>query len=160
MTQPPDQQPSAEQFLVKNWNFRAANIPANNISILQPYTHFNKVDNPATGNSQYRWIGNPAVIYTVGTPAQNNPTPPGAFRNHQVVLINGKLYDPSYGRTYPYDPLNPKQAFANAALDGRVVVIPFDERRLNFDLDGDGVLDPVYEVALFGATNLQRIDFT
>ncbi|MCH7729060.1 MAG: hypothetical protein IH991_21645 [Planctomycetes bacterium] len=55
------------------------------------------------------------TVNTTGSvPAQNNDTPRQKFKDHAVVIYDGKIYDPSYGRG-EYDNL---KAWENAALAG------------------------------------------
>lgn len=53
-------------------------------------------------DKQYTWGAVAEVVYTSGTPGQNNPKPASLFRNHQIVYVPSvnAWYDPSYGIKY------------------------------------------------------------
>jgi hypothetical protein len=156
-------------FLVGNWQLGAGNIPnipANNqaaTSLLGGYTNYAVIptdpDNPQTpkwvdtANAQYLWNNGPRPPN--GPPAQNNDNPPSAFVDHMLVLIDGVLYDPSYGVTYAYNPATPATPDAPvagfaAALGGFMTIVPFNNRVYNFNLNGAGLNDNTsYWIALF-----------
>src|SRR5581483_4464812 len=113
-----------ELFLVKNWSFGTANVPA--IARLQnlPSANAMGVDQytfpyyvlpsamdvvggavsfaASKAAGQYLWgnpAGNPPVIQDLpGVAGQNNSNPPSIFLNHCLVRIGTTLYDPSYGK--------------------------------------------------------------
>ena len=171
---------SFNYLLVGSWNLSAEGyIPPNNVDILNGWTNYALVptvaDDPNNANiiannpniaNQPQWIGSSGgYIWTGGPPytsppAQNNPNPKADFQNHMVVLINGVLYDPSYGVTYAYDPTSQATQLAGFAanLGGLMVVIPFNNRQFNFDLNGTGINNNTsYWVALFKPINVSML---
>ena len=111
-------------FLVKNWSFGAANIPAP-LQLLSGYTNSNQYGNQAfqqvNGVWQYTWTlgANANVQDQQGLPGQNNPNPKSTFANHEVVLIGNTLFDPSYGVTCTLGPANnPLANFEADAIAG------------------------------------------
>ena len=76
-----------------------------------PYRNFLRLDgkmwDKVGGEYKYLWHGNPAPEFTdlSGTPGQGPVSnPQSLFENHQLVKIDNKYYDPSYG-TGPWDGL-------------------------------------------------------
>jgi len=52
------------------------------------------------GDTRYNWIYGKEVSDQNGVPGQGIKNPASFFGNHQLVIIDGSLYDPSYGRLY------------------------------------------------------------
>ncbi len=78
-----------------------------------------------------------------GLPAQNNDNPVGWFGNHALVLLEGKVYDPSYGG----EPFSDFNAWEDAAVAGFVKSVEKHwilERLAGKDLNGDGDIGDVY----------------
>jgi hypothetical protein len=66
---------------------------------------------------------------------QNQPEPVDAFYNHCVVEIDNKLYDPSYGNTYPNDPANVAAGgLQKAAVDGYFRFMPVPGNQFAFEM--------------------------
>jgi VCBS repeat-containing protein len=124
-------------FLVKNWNFTKAGNPLINFSTpLVLGSVYPSVGKNKNGDWVYRWRGNPdCVDHTPGVGGQNQPEPVDAFYNHCVVEIDNKLYDPSYGDTYPNDPANVAAGgLQNAAVDGYFRFMPVPGNQFAFEM--------------------------
>jgi hypothetical protein len=87
-------------MLVKIWSFQTGTAPP----ALAPFTH------------QLGEFSDAA-----GVPGQNNPDPPGAFKNHFVVAYDSKYYDPSYGN----GPFTSQANWENASIDGYFKVFSY-----------------------------------
>lgn len=88
---------TVNRFLVKNWSFgtptaggECADFPYKNTytSLLPfPYTSYNFITEEVSDED--------------GLAGQGSANPSSYFNNHQIALIDGVYYDPSYGVTYP-----------------------------------------------------------
>jgi hypothetical protein len=83
---------ATNQMLVKNWQF---NTPSGSCPDFPYVNSFNTLH---SGNV-YQFIQED-VSEAYGTPGQCNENPPAYFNNHQIVKINGRYYDPSYGNDF------------------------------------------------------------
>jgi len=93
------------RMAIKNWTFNAAGTDS-------PYAGFDyKLDRDATDDN--------------GLPGQNNLNPYSRFKNHQVVVYNNQIYDPSYGEKFSGADWNATQlAWENASIAGIYILHP------------------------------------
>jgi len=117
-------------MLVKNWLFEPSTQTVTFRDL--EYSHVNVGTSDGTAdlftpdyNGHYSHIWATAqVTENEGISGQNNPNSIAHFRNYQIVKLNGKYYEPSYGVTY--DDLQDMQ---NKAIEG---LIKRAEVNLNF----------------------------
>jgi hypothetical protein len=117
-------------FLVKNWNFSATGNSGN-----AQFEFLGIPDSPFITATSYNWLYS-EVSDQAGTPGQKTANPASLFNNHQVALIGGNYYDPSYG--VKYTSLN--QIDTNA-ISGYFLVddtLAVDESVVGVDLNSDG----------------------
>jgi len=91
--------PSA-YFMVGKWKF--TDPAAGDGSYSNPYKGNDFKIGGGPGKNAYTWLQNAQVTDTVGVAGQNNTHPLSIFPHHQLVLLDGVYYDPSYGLTYPH----------------------------------------------------------
>lgn len=135
-----------EFFLVKNWKFRDL-PPSDPGTSLYPYINYVGLDLPdgvpdldnniynlpfriRGENNEYTFY---EETYTIdvsdesGLPGQNVVNPYSDFFGHYLLLINGRIYDPSYGKIY-----SSLEEFENESIEafGKVgsVQAPGEER--------------------------------
>lgn len=123
-------------FLVKTWTF---GTPTYNCEDL-PYT--NIWDSPDHEDNTYLFIYE-EVHDETGDEGQTEPNPASIFSNHQVCMVHGKYYDPSYGAVY--ETINDLRA---GAVSGWFYFDYVTEAMMGIDANGDGDLDssPYYSV--------------
>jgi len=125
---------SGEGFLVNNWSFVGKGVdsrvtPRYPYVIIPAQTVTNQLGDPVDLPGFADAIDDPGVV------GQNSANPDSLFGNHQLVQINGVLYDPSYGVTYT----------SIADMNTKVIVgyfiyikAPVVESRIGVDLNNDG----------------------
>jgi hypothetical protein len=95
---------SDEGFLVKAWEYRGTGTSGNIDYPFINYFDLNSYEPPYLTSGKYRWTGTPEVERTPDDAnnlgGQNNNKPPANFYIHQVVEYNGRIYDPSYGKSF------------------------------------------------------------
>lgn len=89
-------------FLVgpDSWSFSVAGATAKNThkaTTIPGIPPFGKAGGTAF---KYLWKKGAEFTYTAPLAAQGNNNPPGLFPDHAIILVNGQIYDPSYGKTY------------------------------------------------------------
>jgi hypothetical protein len=93
-------------FIVKNWSFVGAGTNPDPVTNVR-YPYYNTprwsvrgdVINFGGGAYFYDWA-TAEVNDLAGIPGQGTANPASMFNNHQVAVIGGTYYDPSYGVTY------------------------------------------------------------
>ncbi|MCG8328773.1 MAG: hypothetical protein MI974_13865, partial [Chitinophagales bacterium] len=121
-----------EFFFVKNWQFLSTEYPdayypySNAINTEKIYLGVNANGMDSYGffpkirkeNYKYEWLNTPEVVDLEGVPGQGNiANPYSDFGSHYIVLMNGKLYDPSYGLKY-----NTLKDWEEGSIDGYYIV--------------------------------------
>ncbi len=117
---------SDEGFLVKAWKYRATGTSGN---IDYPYINYFDLNSyePPYLSGKYRWTGTPEVermpndANNLGD--QNNNKPPANFYIHQVVEYNGRIYDPSYGKSFDNIEKWKEQCIDGVYIDGGIKML-------------------------------------
>ena len=130
----PNAASGANGFIVKDWSF----VTGPGISGHPTFPYLNIPGSPLTGPSSYNWRSSPEVpevTDSTGIGGQGTENPASLFGNHQIILIGGTYYDPSYGKTYTGLP-----DMDNTAINGYFVagMWPVDEPDVGLDLNNDG----------------------
>jgi hypothetical protein len=117
-------------FLVKNWSFSATGNSGN-----AQFEFLGIPDSPFVTATSYNWLYS-EVSDQAGTPGQETSNPASLFNNHQVVLIGGNYYDPSYGLKYAsLNQIDTNAISGYFIVDDRLAV---DESLVGADLNSDG----------------------
>jgi len=119
----------SEGLIVKNWTFTGSGTSGNT-----GYPYYGIPDSNFIGGTAYNWKWT-EVHDNAGISGQNVSNPASFFNNHQVILVDGTYYDPSYGITYTTD-----ADFQANAIDGfyRIVTQSVKEADVGIDLNGNG----------------------
>jgi hypothetical protein len=128
----------AEGMFIANWHFDAQGLvtqpPAPGFNFLnigkKTGIHPPSYDGYAWRKSQ--------VSDLMGAAGQSNPNPASIFIKHLVAEVNGKFYDPSYGRKWTHG-----QDFYTEMLSGLFIekhAVELNEASIGVDLDEDGAI--------------------
>jgi hypothetical protein len=128
-------------ILVKKWTwttaapiFTSPKLPENGVLGGKQF-YLNKYVVPGPLANSYNWTQSQvqqALNDPLNFPGQGQPTPQSMFNKHNVVLFDGKLYDPSYGRVWANLDDFRKNALAGFAYDFR-----------GYPLDANNQFDPI-----------------
>jgi len=115
-------------FVVNSWNFAGAGKSG---IAAYPYLNIPKAQFILANN--YDWLF-AEVTDAAGVAGQGNANPASLFNNHQVALINGVVYDASYGVTYA------SEQDIDDVIDGFYTIqqVTISETDISFDLNEDG----------------------
>lgn len=115
---------SDEGFLVKAWEYRGTGTSGNIDYPFINYFDLNSYEPPYLTSGKYRWTGTPEVERTPDDAnnlgGQNNNKPPANFYIHQVVEYNGRIYDPSYGKSFDNIGKWKEQCIDGVYIDGGI----------------------------------------
>jgi hypothetical protein len=116
-------------FIVKNWSFTGSGNSGSS-----SYPFFGIPDSNFVDTNFYNWKWT-EVQDANGIAGQNNANPASWFNNHQLIMIDGKYYDPSYGKTYEN-----AADFQAKAIDGfwRFTNQTVNEVDIGVDLNSNG----------------------
>ncbi len=84
-------------LFIKEWIFNANGGTSGDSNL--PFLNTFLGGDPPISNNTYNWTY-AEVNDMEGESGQGTPNPASIFGNHQIVLINGTYYDPSYGQNY------------------------------------------------------------
>ena len=132
-----------EHFLIKEWDFQGSGR-----SGYTDYPYLNIEDIPFKKSTQYCWKYADVTDRKIASPprvlearGQGVDDPASRFTNHELVRIDGEIYDPSYG--LKYDSI---LDFDNNAITGfsRRVMLQLDETSFGvtgIDLNRDNKIE-------------------
>lgn len=133
-------------ILIKNWQFTNPETEGNSDGSSQ-YLNYAVSFNELLKNNQYSWLFAPENVRdSAGIEGQGNLDPLSLFTGHVIAKIEGKLYDPSYGRAY-----NDQYAIEHESIAGYAYVKPttVDETITGTDLNGDGQVQSDAPILIF-----------
>lgn len=129
-----DKQNPIAFFFVKNWSFNGVGRNRTICNDL-PFVMGSKTD-PISMTSSGGMLVSGEALKNSGISGQNNPNPNSFFAAHSHVLINGIIYDASYGKTYTNE-----LEFRDNALSGWADLPALSpESKYNIDTDGDNII--------------------
>jgi hypothetical protein len=109
-------------FIVKSWTFHGQGTSGH-----ANYPFINLYSEPFYLDTEYNWVSSQEVTKVHGSISGQgpNPNPPSVFPTHTLTYVNGRYYDPSYGKDYAT-----LQGIDNLAIDG------FVRREINWSGNG------------------------
>ena len=135
---------SITRFLVKDWAFHTpmdsmgcTDLPWRDVSGTDLYT----------GDTSYLFDYT-EVTDELGVKGQHAQNPSSLFNNHQIILIDGVYYDPSYGLKY-----NTIDEIRTVALSGWANRTTSNEAAEGIDVNGDSALSAGVSAYRFRITN-------
>ena len=113
-----------EGFLVKAWEYSGTGTSGNSDYPYINYFDLNRYEPPYLTSGKYRWTDTPEVERMPDDEenlgGQNNNKPPANFYIHQVVEYNGRIYDPSYGKSFDNIEKWKEQCIDGIYIDGGI----------------------------------------